>query len=98
MNISQHLEKMKLDLLKMSSIPQVTTLCHNNGTLLSHESCQWLYSLHTEIKSYLLHTLNIHQIQRLIFTISVNCPFWAHILYLSIIPLNYFTILNSSDR
>ena len=59
MNISQHLEKMKLDLLKMSSIPHVTTLCHNNGTLLSHKSGRWLYLLHNEIKSYLVRTLNI---------------------------------------
>ena len=50
---------MKLELLKISSIPHVTSLCHNNSTLLRHKSGQWLYLLHTEIKSYLVHTLNI---------------------------------------
>ena len=59
MNISHHLEKMKLEHLKVSSIPHVTTLCHDSSTFPGHKSGQWLYLLHTEIKSYLVHTLNI---------------------------------------
>ena len=82
MNISHHLEKMKLELLKISSIPQVTTLGHNNSTLPSHKSGQLLYLLHTEIKSYLVHTLNINHIQRLIFTFSVNLSISGHIIYI----------------
>ena len=84
MNISQHLEKMKLDLLKMSSIPHMTTLCHNNGTLLSHKSAQWLYFCTLKLSHYLVHTLNIDQIQRLIFTISVNLSFLGIYICISV--------------
>ena len=91
---------MKLELLKVSSIPHVTSLCHNNSTLRSHKYSQWQYLLHTEIKSLSCTYFEYQSNSKTYFHFLSELVHFGHIIYICLafclitLPYSILQIIN----